>query len=98
MQLLEDLGGDADASRLGDLLQTYGHVHAIAVEVAVRAADDVTQIDADPEGDLPFAELRDGPLASRRCTSNAQITASTGLPNSTIAPSPVVLIKRPCAF
>ena len=42
---------DADAARLGELLQARGHVHAIAEDVVVLA-DHVAEVDADAKADL----------------------------------------------
>src|SRR5262249_54209297 len=45
---------DVDRAWLGDVLQTRGHVHPIAVDVAVLH-DHVAEIDSDAEFDPPLA-------------------------------------------
>jgi hypothetical protein len=50
-ELLVDGAGDADAARLGELLDARGNVHPIAEHVAVLD-DDVADIDAESEQDL----------------------------------------------
>ena len=54
LHLVVDLGGDADAARLGQALQARRHVHAVAVEV-VTLDDHVAKIDADTECDTRAA-------------------------------------------
>ena len=46
--LLMDRPGDADASRIGERLEARRDVHSVAVD-AIALADDVAQMDADPE-------------------------------------------------
>lgn len=43
--------GDCDPIRLGQFLQAGGDVDPVAIDVAIRLADDVAEIDADPKPD-----------------------------------------------
>ncbi len=52
--LVADRARDADAARLGQLLQARGDVDAVAEDVVVLA-DHVAEVDADPELDLALA-------------------------------------------
>ena len=92
--------GDEDAARgCAMAFEPGGDVDAVAEDV-VALDDDVAEIDADAECRCASARhVRDcasaiAALDLRRRSS----TASTALPNSTSAPSPIVLTMRPwCA-
>ena len=56
LDLVVDIARDADAAGLGQLLQSRGNVHAVAIDVVVLD-DDVADVDADPEHDAPVVGL-----------------------------------------
>ena len=85
---------DADAARLGDVLQPRRHIDAVAKDVAVLD-DDVAEIDADAELDAPILGTPALRPAIPCWISTAQATAFTTLVNSTSMPSPVSLTMRP---
>ena len=81
------LPGSANAS-------SRAAVDAVAVDV-VAICYDVVEIKPDAEPNALFLGLAAFRSTIARCTSTAQRTASTTLPNSTSMPSPVVLTMRP---
>jgi hypothetical protein len=88
---------DADAARFGEPFEACRDVHAVAMDVIVLD-DDVAEIDADAEPDLPI--LRHVPSALRHALLqfNRAPHGVTTLANSTRAPSPINLTMRPwCA-
>jgi len=84
----------ADTAGFRETLHARGNVYAVTVKVTAFD-DDVTEADADAEQNLLI--LGDPFIAFRDCLlmSDALLTASTALLNSTNAPSPVVLKIRP---
>ena len=88
------IGGDADTARRGEALEARRDIDAVAVNVVWRH-DDVAEIDADAQIDAAVLRQPGVPREVSRCTSKAQRTASTTLPKSTRAPSPVCLTMRP---
>ena len=93
--LLADGGGDGDAARRSHRLEPRGHVDPVAVDVAT-IGDDVAEIDADPEDDLPGGWARPRCAAPSRAGSQRRSAgASSTLANSTSAPSPMRFTSRP---
>jgi hypothetical protein len=94
LHLVVDVASDADAARLGQTFQARRDIDAIAEDVAVFQ-DDVADVDADGYR----MRRSSGSAASRSAMpawiATAHSTASTALPNSTRAPSPVSLTSRP---
>jgi len=85
---------DADAARLGQLLEARRDIKAVAEDVAILD-DDVALMNADAELEAVVCRRAALTGASAVCSSLAQRTASTTLANSTSRPSPVVLTMRP---
>jgi hypothetical protein len=94
LDLLDDVVGHADATRIGDAFETGGRVHAIPENVAAIEYN-IADIDADAEVDPCFLRHLSVSLGQPRWTSIAQRTASTALPNSASSPSPVFLTTCP---
>ena len=94
LDLVVDVAGDADAAGLGEAFEAGGDVDAVAEDV-VGLDDDVADIDADAEADAPVLGLIRLASATPFWIATAHSTASTALPNSTRAPSPVSLTTRP---
>jgi hypothetical protein len=92
--LLVDTARQHHRARLGQRLQAGGDIDRVAKDVGV-GQDDVAQMQADAEGLAPPFRQAGVRSAMRRCSSTAERTASTALPNSTITPSPTVLTMRP---
>ena len=82
------IGGDADAAGRGEAFETRGEVDPMAVDV-VRCNDHVTEIDPMRNSMRWFCGSTALRASINRCTSSAHRPASTTLPNSTRAPSPV---------
>ena len=79
---------DRHAARIGEPLDTGGHIDAVAVEVAALDHD-VAEIDADAQHDAPICGMSSFAAAMAFCSSAAHSTALTALPNSTSTPSPI---------
>ena len=92
--MVMDGARNADLARRGQLLQTRGDVHPVAIDIALLD-DHIADVDADAESDalllgqLPLA-LGHAPL-DRRGTLDRIYNA----PNSTSTPSPMSLATRP---
>ena len=92
--LVQHGAGDADAGRLGDLLEPGGDVDAVTEEV-VALDDDVAEVDADAEFH-PLALRQIGVAAMERpLDRHGARTACTALPNSAMTLSPALPNTRP---
>ena len=60
-----NLGRNYNASRRGQRLQPGRNVDTVAIEIAVRADDDITKIDADAKANASLLRLRRGALRKR---------------------------------
>jgi hypothetical protein len=65
LELLVALGRNYNASRRGQRLQPGRNVDTVAIEIAVRADDDITKIDADAKANASLLRLRRGALRKR---------------------------------
>jgi hypothetical protein len=85
---------DADSARLGQGFEAGGDVDAVAVmsPSSMIISPRLMPMRNSIRRSAAMSALRS---AIARCTSTAQRTASTTLANSTKAPSPVVLTRRP---